>query len=115
MSIKSKRGTTRSDASLLKKSGCACFCSSKKGEVRLHENAKGSRRCTKALCESLLSNNVTAAPLFQFQPPHTIIKLLVRVSPVGVTREVPVKHEHHLNNFKNKIYNILRQIIFIII
>lgn len=48
------------------------FCSSeKKEEVRMHENAKGSRRCTKALCESLLSNNatVTAAPLFQFQAP----------------------------------------------
>lgn len=77
MSGTSESGTTRTDASLpllVEKSVCVFFCSSekkKKEEVRMHENAKGSRRCTKALCESLLSNNatVTAAPLFQFQAP----------------------------------------------
>lgn len=91
------------------KSACMCLyvCVSanlreKKGEVRLHENAKkGSRRLqTKKRCVSLCFQIMWLwLQCFSFRPLCELQSdLLVRVSPVGVTREVPVNQnkEHDL-------------------
>lgn len=84
-SVTSQSATTRTDAppSLWREVGLCAFLQlekTKKEKEKLNKKrgsaaawrCKSSRRCTKALCESLLSNNVsvTAARLFQFQAPR---------------------------------------------
>lgn len=110
-----KRGLTRFSPSLQRRSRPVSVCAARKkkgkcGCMKMQKALVFAQKTCVSLCFQIIRLQVQL-PCFSFRPPpHNITKLLVRFSPVGVTREVPVKPEH-LNNFtpkQNKRLNSLK-------